>query len=162
MESDTSSCPKNRGVSTSLLCLVVLITRTPAAPISPQDAKAAASLAIQSAPWTGDFEGMLQRGYIRALVAYSKTQYYVVNGVQHGSSYEYMKAFEAWVNHEYQRKTKHTLFHVVCVPVSRDQMFPRLAVGRGDLAVGNLEITLERSRAVDFSDPLATGVRRSR
>jgi hypothetical protein len=102
---------------------------------------------------------MLQRRYIRALVAYSKTQYYVVSGVQHGSSYEYLKALEEWINLKYRRKAKHTLFHVVCIPVSRDQMFPRLAEGRGDLAIGNLEITLERSRTIDFSDPLATEVK---
>ena len=35
-----------------------------------------------------------QRRFIRVLVVYSKSQYYVINGVQHGSAYEYMKAFE--------------------------------------------------------------------
>jgi membrane-bound lytic murein transglycosylase MltF len=167
MESDPASCPKKPDLSIASLCLVLLVhflepipaARAQAAPISPQDRKTTTSLAIQSAPWTGDFDGMLQRGFIRALVAYSKTQYYVVNGVQHGSSYEYLKALEEWINLKYPRQVKHTRFHVVCVPVSRDQMFPRLAEGRGDLAVGNLEITLERSRVFDFSDPFATGVK---
>lgn len=129
-----------------------------AAPTSTPSAKTA-SLALQAAPWTGDFDAMLQRRYLRALVANSKTQYYVVNGVQHGSSYEYLKAFEEWVNQKYPRKVKHTQFHVVFVPVSRDAMLSRLAAGRGDLAVGNLEITPERAKAFDFSDPLATGVK---
>jgi len=102
---------------------------------------------------------MLQRRYIRVLVAYSKTQYYVVNGVQHGSSYEYLKAFEDWVNLKYPQKVKNTKFHVVIVPVPRDQMIPRLKAGRGDLAMGTLEITPERSKEVDFCDPLVTGVK---
>lgn len=128
------------------------------APISPPKGPTAAP-AIPAAAWTGDFDGMLQRRFMRALVAYSKTQYYVVKGVQHGSSYEYLKAFEEWVNLNYPQKVKNTRFHVVFVPVSRDQMLPRLAAGRGDLAVGTLEITPERSKAVDFSDPLVGGVK---
>jgi len=79
---------------------------------------------------------MLQRRFIRALVAYSKTQYYVVNGAQHGSSYEYLKALEEWLNLKYPQKEKNTRFHVLFLPVSREQMLTRLAAGKGDLAVG--------------------------
>jgi membrane-bound lytic murein transglycosylase MltF len=121
--------------------------------------KPIAAPAMTGAPWTGDFDGMLQRRYIRVLVAYSKSQYYVINGVQHGSSYEYLKAFETWVNLQYPQKVKNTRFHVVIVPVPRDQMIPRLTQGRGDLAMGTLEITPERLKEVDFSDPLVTGVK---
>jgi membrane-bound lytic murein transglycosylase MltF len=110
-------------------------------------------------PWAGDFDGMLKRGYLRALVASSKTQYYVINGVQHGSSYEYLKAFEDWINHKYPPKAKNIRFHVVFVPVSRDQLLPRLAAGRGDLAVATLTITSDRQKVVDFSDPLVTGLK---
>ena len=80
--------------------------------------------AMTAPPWSGDFDGMLKRGYLRALVASSKTQYYVVNGVQHGSSYELLKAFEDWINHKYPPKAKNIRFHVVFIPVSRDQLFP--------------------------------------
>ncbi len=102
---------------------------------------------------------MLKRHFMRALVASSKSQYYVVNGVQHGSSYEYLKAFEDWVNRKYPPKVKNVKFHVVFVPVSRDQLLPRLNAGRGDLATGTLMITPERKRIVDFSDPVVTGLR---
>ncbi len=115
--------------------------------------------AMSAPPWSGDFDGMLKRGYLRALVASSKSQYYVVNGVQHGSSYEFLKGFEDWINHKYPPKAKNIHFHIVFVPVSRDQLFPRLAAGRGDLAVGALTITPDRQKSVDFSDPLATGVK---
>jgi membrane-bound lytic murein transglycosylase MltF len=114
---------------------------------------------MQAPPWSGDFDGMRKRHFLRALVASSKTQYYVVNGIQHGSSYEYLKAFEDWVNRKYPPKEKNLKFHVVFVPVSRDQLLPRLNAGRGDLAVGTLLITPERQKIVDFSDPLATGVK---
>jgi membrane-bound lytic murein transglycosylase MltF len=125
----------------------------------PVKGQAAAAPVVQYQPWTGDFDGMLQRRFIRVLVSSSKTQYYVVHGVQHGSSYEYLKEFEQWVNLKYPPKVKNTRFHVVFVPVPRDQMFPRLAAGKGDLAAGALTITHARLKLVDFSDPLVTGVK---
>jgi membrane-bound lytic murein transglycosylase MltF len=124
-----------------------------------QTNQAPAAPTLEHAPWTGDFDALLQRRFFRVLVPYSKTQYYVINGVQHGSSYEYMKAFEDWVNLKYPQKVKNTRFHVVFVPVPRDQMIPRVSEGRGDLAVGTLEITPERSKLVDFSDPIVIGVK---
>ena len=126
--------------------------------ISPKNQSAAAP-ALQHQPWTGDFDGMLQRRYIRVLVSYSKTEYYVVNGVQHGASYEYFKEFEKWVNLKYPPRVKNTRFHVVFVPVPRNQMLPRLPEGRGDLAAGTLTITPDRLKLIDFSDPLVTGAK---
>jgi membrane-bound lytic murein transglycosylase MltF len=129
------------------------------APTKSESSQVPTSLAVQGAPWTGDFNEMLTRRYIRVLVASSKTQYYVVNGIQHGTSYEVMKAFEDWVNRKYPQKTKNLRLHVVFVPVSRDQFLPRLREGRGDLAVGAITITPERIKVVDFSQPMATDVK---
>lgn len=130
------------------------------APSNAAQQKGAVSPPVQAAaPWSGDFDGMLKRHYLRALVTSSKTQYYVVNGVQHGSSYEFLHEFEQWVNHKYPPKEKNLRFHVVFVPVSHDQILARLTGGRGDLVVGTLTITPERLKIVDFSDPLATDVK---
>jgi membrane-bound lytic murein transglycosylase MltF len=129
------------------------------APSNPARQKAVSPPVAAVGPWSGDFDGMLKRHYLRALVASSKTQYYVVNGVQYGSSYEFLHEFEAWVNHKYPSTEKNLRFHVVFVPVSHDQIFARLTGGRGDLAVGTLIITPDRLKIADFSDPLATGVK---
>ncbi|HSN56001.1 MAG TPA: lytic transglycosylase F, partial [Candidatus Sulfomarinibacteraceae bacterium] len=43
-------------------------------------------------------------------------------------------------------------------PVQRDELLPALEKGLGDLAAANLTITESRLQAVDFSDPLVTGV----
>jgi membrane-bound lytic murein transglycosylase MltF len=126
---------------------------------SSQPNKTAAAPVIKEPPWTGDLDGMLKRRYIRALVAYNKTQYYVVKGVQHGSSYEFLKAFEETINRKYPQKQKSLRFHVVFVPVPRDQMFSRIIEGRGDIAVGALLVTPERQKLVDFSDPVVAGVK---
>jgi membrane-bound lytic murein transglycosylase MltF len=37
-------------------------------------------------PWTGDLDGMIERGFIRVLIVYSKTLYFVDNGTQRGAS----------------------------------------------------------------------------
>jgi membrane-bound lytic murein transglycosylase MltF len=140
-------------------CASVALGQTKTASPS-QTNQAPAAPKIQGAPWTGDFDAMLQkRRFIRVLVVFSKSEYYVINGVQHGSTYEYMKAFEDWVNLKYPQKVKNTKFHVVFRPVPRDQLLPGLAAGRGDLAAGTLEITPERSKIVDFTDPIVTGVK---
>ncbi len=128
-------------------------------PASSQPTQSVSAPALQAPPWTGDLDGMLKRRYIRALVAFSKTQYYVVKGVQHGSSYEYLKAFEDAINKKYPQKQKNIRVHVVFVPVPRDKMFSRLAEGRGDLAVGALTVTPDRLKLVDFSDPLIEGAK---
>ena len=128
-------------------------------PASSQPSQGVSAPVLHVPPWTGDFDGMLKRRYIRALVAYSKTQYYVVKGVQHGSSYEFLKAFEDAINKKYPQKQKNMRILVVFVPVPRDKMFSRLAEGRGDLAVGALTITPDRQKLVDFSDPLVEGVK---
>jgi membrane-bound lytic murein transglycosylase MltF len=148
------------------LCSLTLITLGTASallaqttPPKPAEHNATAAPTLQKGPWTGDFDDMLKRRYIRAMVSFSKTQYYVVNGVQYGSSYEYLKAFEQWVNLKYPPKVKNTRFHVLFVPVPRDQMLARLTTGKGDIAVGTLTITPERSKIVDFSDALVTGVK---
>jgi hypothetical protein len=107
----------------SLLAAMVFLSPLATAQSPQNQSKSTVAPALQAPPWTGDFDGMLKRGYLRVLVASSKTQYYVINGVQHGSSYEYFKAFEDWVNHKYPPKAKNIRFHVVFVPVARDQMF---------------------------------------
>jgi membrane-bound lytic murein transglycosylase MltF len=127
--------------------------------VSTQSRQGVAAPAIQAPPWTGDLDGMLKRRYMRALVAYSKTQYYVVKGVQYGTSYEFLRAFEDAINRKYPQKQKNLRFHVVFVPVPRDKMFSRLVEGRGDIAVGALTITPDRLKLVDFSDPLVQGVK---
>jgi len=107
--------------------------------------------------WTGDFDGMVERHKIRVLVPYSKTFYFLDGATQRGIAYEGMQIFEKWLNQELG--TGHLKVHVVMVPTVRDELFSGLVAGRGDIAVGNLTITPERLKIVDFSDPFAKGVR---
>src|SRR5262249_907298 len=79
--------------------------------------------------------------------------YFVDRGRQRGATYEVLKALETDLNT--QLKTKNLRFHVVFIPVSRDQLIPALLDGRGDLAAANLILTPERRERVDFSIPLS-------
>ena len=107
--------------------------------------------------WLGDIGGMAKRREIRVLVVYSKTFYFMDQGRQRGATYELLKQFEKFINKKL--KTKTLKLRVLFIPVRRDQLIPWLLDGRGDIAVANLTITPQRQKQVDFSDPLAAGVR---
>jgi len=47
---------------------------------------------------------------------------------------------------------------VFFIPVARDQLFPALVAGKGDIAAANLTITSKREKLVDFSAPAYTNV----
>jgi len=107
-------------------------------------------------PFSGDWEEMKQRRFLRVLVVYSRTLYFVDRGRQRGATYEVFQAFEDDVNA--RLKTRNLKFHVVFVPVSRDELISGLLEGRGDIAAANLTITPERERQVDFSMPVRENV----
>jgi membrane-bound lytic murein transglycosylase MltF len=107
--------------------------------------------------WLGDFGGMAKRREIRVLVVYSKTFYFLDQGRQRGAIYELLKQFEKFINKKL--KTKTLKLRVLFIPVRRDQLIPWLVAGRGDIAAANLTITPQRQKQVDFSDPLAVGVK---
>ena len=108
------------------------------------------------APWTGDFDGMVERRVLRVLVAPSKTYYFVENGQPRGASYESLAAFGEAINKKLG--TKHVKFHVVFVPTSRADLIPALLAGRGDVAASGLTVTPERAAQVDFTRPTWDGI----
>ncbi|HYA30198.1 MAG TPA: transporter substrate-binding domain-containing protein [Acidobacteriota bacterium] len=113
-------------------------------------------LRLVNTPWTGDLDGMIERRMIRALVVYSKTFYFVDKGTQRGTSYDALRAFEDELNKSL--KTRNLRVSIVFVPVRRDQLFPALRDGLGDIAAANLAVTAERQKLADFSTPLLSGV----
>jgi membrane-bound lytic murein transglycosylase MltF len=105
------------------------------------------------APWQGDLDGMVERRYIRVLVTFSKTNYFLDQATQRGASYDAGRLFEEFVNKRLGTKT--IKVHVAFIPVSRDRLLEALAEGRGDIAAANLTITAERQKRVDFAVPWA-------
>ena len=104
-------------------------------------------------PWTGDFDGMLERRLVRVLVPYSRTLYFNDKGAQRGLVADSLKDFEVYLNRKYKKQLKTRPITVVALPTTRELMLTGVIDGTGDLAVGNLTITPERAKRVDFSIP---------
>jgi membrane-bound lytic murein transglycosylase MltF len=121
------------------------------------DAPSDEAIATFIAPWRGDLDGIVSRRYLRILVTFSRTNYFLDKGEQRGATYEAGKAFETFLNKEL--KTGSLPVSVAFIPVRHDQVLQALVDGKGDLAAANLTITPERQALVDFSAPLVQGVR---
>jgi len=106
--------------------------------------------------WQGDFDGMLERRTVRVLVPYSRTLYFNDKGAQRGLVADSLKEFEVFLNRKYKLKTRPIT--VVAMPTTREELLPGLLQGTGDLAAGNLTVTADRAKRVDFSVPVTEEV----
>ena len=135
-------------------------TPTPAAGTSPsdpsEDAPSDTGIAKMLQPWKGDLDGMIERRYIRMLVTFSKTNYFLDGPKQYGATYDGGKLFEEFLNK--RLGTKDIRVQLAFIPVSRDRIFQALAEGKGDIAAANLTVTPERAKLVNFSKPLLKDV----
>jgi membrane-bound lytic murein transglycosylase MltF len=105
----------------------------------------------------GDLDSIIARGYIRVLVPYSKTYYYVEGMKRYGLAYELGNLFEKELNK--QLKYNPPKIRVVFIPVSRKHILPLLTGGHADMIASGFTITPEREKEVDFSTPTVTGVK---
>lgn len=108
-------------------------------------------------PWTGDFDGMLERGVVRILVPISPTLFYQSKGQNYGAEAEIGNEFEKLLNQRHGSASKR--IRVVYIPTARGRIMDNLRAGRGDIAAANLTITPERAAMVDFARPWATGIK---
>ena len=112
------------------------------------------SVALQ--PWTGDYDGMLERRMVRILVPYSRTHFFLDGARARGLLAAAGRELEQEINRREGLRTK--LVHVVFIPVARSQLIPWLMDGRGDIAAGGLAVTEARKAQVDFSEPFFRNV----
>ena len=123
-----------------------------AAPAAGEQARALKTHAANK-PWTGDFDGMLERRLIRVYVPYSRSLYFVDKGRERGTAAELIRDFERWVNKKYAKRLGKRPLTVVIVAATRDKLLGDLTSGLADVAVGNLTVTEERLKSVDFVAP---------
>lgn len=107
--------------------------------------------------WKGDFDGMVERRLIRVLVVFNKMGFFIDQGQYRGVSVELLEAFKKFINKGNTNKALQ--IDVIYLPVYRDQLIPALVEGKGDIAIGNLTITENRLKKVDFSEPFLTNVK---
>ena len=100
--------------------------------------------------WTGDLDGMVERGFVRILTVHNPL-FFTFDGVdQRGFAAELARNFEEHLAKEIGKVRSPS---VVLIPVARDELLSGLVEGRGDLAAANLSITPERQKIVAFSAP---------
>ncbi len=128
----------------------------PAAPASATADARHLNLAIKT--WTGDFDAMLERRIIRVDAPRSRSLYYIDKGRERGLSAELARDFERWVNKTYAKQLGKRPLTVYIVPATRDKLLSDLTNGLADIALGNLSVTEERLKLVDFIAPDAKSV----
>ena len=101
----------------------------------------------------GDFDRMIERRVIRVAAPFSRTLYFNDKGRERGISADFARDFEQWLNQKYKKQLGKRPLTVVIRPTTRDQLLLHIADGRDDIAVGNLTVTEERLKTVDFVAP---------
>ena len=96
-----------------------------------------------------DLGGMRKRKQIRALVTYSRTDFFFYKGRARGAQVEFLLAYEKFLNRKIKRPENR--IHIAFLPVPFDQLIPALNEGRGDIAAAFLTITPQRQEHVDFA-----------
>jgi membrane-bound lytic murein transglycosylase MltF len=110
-------------------------------------------LSLENKPWRGDFDAMLERRVVRMLVPYSRTLYFVDKGRERGLTADLARDFEQYLNTKYASKLGKRPVTVFLIPTTRDKLFSGVVDGLGDIAAGNLTVTDERQKIVDFVAP---------
>jgi membrane-bound lytic murein transglycosylase MltF len=105
--------------------------------------------------WSGDLDGITERRFLRILTVHNPLFFSFNGKKQKGVMADLSKMYEKHLAEEIGSVRSPT---VVVIPVRRDQLIPGLIEGRGDLVMGNLTITPERQKLVDFGPPLYPNV----
>lgn len=108
-------------------------------------------LTIYNKPWTGDFDRMLERRVVRIYAPYSRSLYYSDKGRERGLAVELARDWEQYLNKKHAAKLGKRPLTVYIAPATRDKLLPYLTEGLSDVSIGNLTITEERLKQVDFA-----------
>jgi len=131
-------------------------TSSEAAAEQPAPIEPPALVAKMLEPFHGDFEAMVEKREIRALVTWSRTNFFLDGGTQRGITADALREFEKELNKEL--KLRRRPLHISVIPILHDQLIPFLEEGRGDIAIASLSITPDRAQRVPFSTPTAEGI----
>ena len=131
----------------ALFALSATAEGQPSPPASPPKPR---QLVIANKPWTGDFDKMLERRIIRVYAPFSRSLYFSDKGRERGIAVELVRDWERYLNIKYKKELGKRPLTIYIAPATRDKLLPFVEYGLGDVAIGNLTITEERLRQVDF------------
>ena len=103
-------------------------------------------------PQFGDLDTMVERRAIRVLTVYGPGRFFLRDGPR-GTVQEYTDKLQKVVNEAF--KTGLLTVQVPVIPVARDQLFPALQAGYGDIVMAGTTVTDNRQVGVDFTNPVS-------
>jgi membrane-bound lytic murein transglycosylase MltF len=107
-------------------------------------------LSIANKVWTGDFDKLLERRMIRVYSPFSRSLYFNDRGRERGLAAELVRDWERYLNIKYAKQLGKRPLTVYIVPATRDKLLSDVRDGLADVAIGNLTVTDERLKVVDF------------
>ncbi len=108
--------------------------------------------------WTGDLPQIRgARRFLRVLVSYSRTNFFVDGDDLRGLEYEMMLQFEEYLNRNAPGSADRLA--LVFIPIPFGQLLSALEQGKGDLVAAGLSVTPERQKRVAFARPYMKHVR---
>jgi membrane-bound lytic murein transglycosylase MltF len=119
----------------------------------PKPVAAPRALPTEARQYKDDFDAMVERRVVRVVVPYSRTLYYNDKGRERGITADTIRDFEQYINRKYAKDLGKRPITVVMIPTTRDELLKDVADGMGDIAAGNLTVTDERRKLVDFVAP---------
>ena len=138
-----------------LLLGALLAAEAIAQPARPAAAPAQAEqqvrrLSVANKPWFGDFDKMLERRVIRVYAPFSRSLYFNDKGRERGLAVELVRDWERYLNLKYAKQLGKRPLTIYIGPATRDKLLPYLTEGLADVSIGNLTVTEERLKEVDF------------
>ena len=115
------------------------------ADLTPEEAAQDAPTAAMIAPWAGDLDGMIRRGYVRIGVANEPLFFGYDGAEQEGLTVDSAREFEKHLRATLGPPAANLT--VTLAPLPRDLMFEELIAGRVDLLAANLTVTPHGRRA---------------
>ena len=100
-----------------------------------------------------DLDAIIKRGYVRILVAPSRTHFQTAGGKHRGRAVDVGVALAAELSRTHAREIA-----AVFIETREERLVPNLLAGRGDIAA-NLILTFARDEQVAFAPPIRSGIR---
>jgi membrane-bound lytic murein transglycosylase MltF len=157
MQTPTSRLAKS--AARPLLSVAALLWCVAAAPVLAQEPAAKGKgrgidTRLVDSPVKEDFDGLVKNlRAIRVAAPYSRSLFFNDKGRTSGISADFVREFEHYINQKHKKELGKRPITVMIRPTTRDVLLSSVADGLADIAVGNLTVTEDRLKTVDFVSP---------
>jgi membrane-bound lytic murein transglycosylase MltF len=128
----------------------------PAAEAEPEPSEEDILVQTLAAPWTGDLDGIVERGFLRVGTVYNPVLFSYDGSDQRGLVVDIANELQQALRKKLGKAA--ASLTIVLAPLPRDKLIPFLERGQVDLVIANLTITAQRSEKVDFTRPVLKDV----